>query len=627
MYDQTKERPSAATFRILGPLEITSAAGPLTLRGMIARRLVGVLLLTPGEWVGDERLVQLVWGPSGASRAALHNTVSRLRNVLRGSLGSADVLDYSAARYRLDVSPHGVDAVRFRDGLVAAAAENDPHVRMERLRDALSEWRGPVLADTSEWIRADPAVVALEKARLECACGLADVAVELGRAEQALPFVERLAGELPYDEPLQARLIGLLAECGRRAEALRTYERVRRGLAEELGVDPSPELRRLHLALLRGDARLVLPGADAGPPEPRPRGDAVPAMLPRDVADFTGRDTQTRYVRRLMGAARRREAVDVLVLTGKIGVGKTALAVHIAHECKEDFPDGQLFIDLRGAGAVPLTPEAVLGRFLRALGMRDDAIPEGLEERSELYRSRLSGRRILIVLDNAADEAQIRPLLPGDPGCTVLVTSRFRLSALEGARQFNLDVHEPDQALALFARVVGEDRVAAEPEAARTIIEMCGRLALAVRVASLRLVSQPHRKLAWLADLLSDERYRLGELAIADLAVQASLTLTYESLDAEERRLFRWLGLLAMPEFTAWTAASLIDRSIAHTERLLDRLVHAHLLEVQTHGSEGEVGYRFHNLIRCYARERAIMEETAEPIALQASPRPVRRLA
>ncbi|WP_078559432.1 BTAD domain-containing putative transcriptional regulator [Streptomyces sp. PRh5] len=601
------------SFRVLGALEITSAIGHvITLRGVNARRLLGVLLLTPGEWVSDERLIELAWSPMGASRAALHNAVSRLRGWLHTSVDCSVALEYSAARYRIKVPPESVDVVRFRSQLADAEHARSRQERADHLLAALGEWRGPVLAHTREWIRTDPEVVNLEKSRLDSTCELADIALQTGGIEQALPYVERMAGALPYDEPLQARLITMLGACGRRAEALRVYEEVRAGLAEELGVDPSAELRDVHLRLLRGDylteptpcgegGETTLAFAAAAPK-------ATPAMLPRDIADFAGREEETRQIGRFLRVSQLRKRVDVLVVSGKLGVGKTALAIHAGHMHKDAFPDGQLFVDLRGTGPEPLPPGAVLAQFLRALGVDTSHLPADLGERAALYRTHLSGRRVLVVLDNALDETQVRPLLPGSAGCTVLVTSRYRLLSLEGTRRLTLDVPTRHEAFALLANVMGRQRVTAEPEAARTVIDVCGRLPLAVRAAGQRLAARPHRNLAWMVEQLSDERRRIGELDVDDVALRTHLALSYEALGGEECALFRWAALLATSDFTASTAAELIGRSVEHTERLLDRLVQANLLEVCPLAQETEAKYHFHELIRCYARERAVVD-------------------
>ena len=307
----------------------------------------------------------------------------------------------------------------------------------------------------------------------------------------------------------------------------------------------------------------------------------------------------------------------ISAIAGKAGVGKTALAVRVAHRLRPRFPDGQLYVNLRGAEAQALDPAEVLAGFLRALGVEGAVIPEGLEERVRLYRSRLADRRVLVVLDNAASEAQVRPLLPGSHGCAVLVTSRARLGGLEAAHSLTLDVLDPDQAVALLAKLAGPGRVAAEPEAAQQIVRLCGWLPLAVRIAGARLAGRPHWRLALLAERLADEHRRLDELATGDLEVRASVALSYHGRGEQERRLFRLLGLLAAPSFPAWVAAALLDIGLAEAEGLLERLVDAQLVEAAGQDQAGQLRYRLHDLLRVYARERLHAEEPAS--AQQAS--------
>jgi hypothetical protein len=338
-----------------------------------------------------------------------------------------------------------------------------------------------------------------------------------------------------------------------------------------------------------------------------PRASAItPAQLPADITDFTGRKTQLATVTHLTAAADR-SATMLVAITGRAGVGKTTLAVHAAHRLRTQYPDGQLFVDLRGTQANPLPAADVLARFLRSLGVDRAAIPDDGEERAALYRSRLADRRLLILLDDAACEAQLRPLLPGTPGCAVLVTSRARLTGLSGARLVDLDVFEPDQAVELLARVAGPQRVAAEPAAAREIVRLCGFLPLAVRVAGARLSARGHWPLSRLEADLSDAR--LDTLRLGDLHVRASFALSYESLDGMARRAFRLLGLLEIHDFAPWVTAALLDVPQARAEELMDALVDQHLLEVAGRDAGGRLRYRFHDLLRIYAREVVAAQE------------------
>ncbi len=348
-------------------------------------------------------------------------------------------------------------------------------------------------------------------------------------------------------------------------------------------------------------------------------GPGVPHQLPLDIADFVGRAELVSELRGWLdlrpdcvpGTARG-AALAICAVSGKAGVGKSALAVHVAHRSAADFPDGQLYANLRGArvgGMSPVDPGEVLGRFLRALGVDGSAVPSGLEERAALYRSRLAGRRVLVVLDDAAGEAQVRPLLPGTPHCAVLLTSRARLAGLEGARLLHVDVLGARPALELLGRIAGEERVAAEPDAAAAIVAACGRLPLAVRIAGARLAARGHWPLGRMAELLAGEHDRLNALAYGDLDVRASLSLSYRGLRAEQQRLFRRLGLLDAEEVAAWVARPLLDCSVARAEALLDDLADAQLVDVISHDVPGRTRYRLHDLTRAYARERVLAEE------------------
>jgi tetratricopeptide (TPR) repeat protein/transcriptional regulator with XRE-family HTH domain len=337
---------------------------------------------------------------------------------------------------------------------------------------------------------------------------------------------------------------------------------------------------------------------------------AVPRQLPPDITDFTGRELALQWLHaRLERREHQSTALVITAAVGKAGVGKTTLAVHAAHQMRALFPDGQLYVNLRGVEAQALDPSDVLGRFLRALGVDGQSIPDNVDERADLYRSLMADRHALVLLDNAADEAQIRPVLPAGAGNTVLVTSRTRLTGVAGTEVIDLDVLPPEQAVELLGKIAGADRVAREPAAAQVIASLCGHLPLAVRIAGARLAAKPHWRLQRMAHRLA-EHQRLDELTAGDLEVRASVGLSYDGLGETEQRAFRLLGLLEVPDFASWMLAALLDISAPDAEEVADQLADAQLLDTIGEDATGQLRYRFHDLVRLYARERLLAEDT-----------------
>ena len=339
---------------------------------------------------------------------------------------------------------------------------------------------------------------------------------------------------------------------------------------------------------------------------------AVPRQLPPDISDFTGREVALEWLHgRLRGLERGSTAVVITAAVGKAGVGKTTLAVHAAHQLGAQFPDGQLYVNLRGVEAQALDPADVLGRFLRALATEPRDIPDDVDERADLYRSLTADRRMLVLLDNAADEAQVRPLLPAGAGNAVLITSRTRLAGLAGAEVVDLDVLSPQQAVELLGKIAGTHRVAREPAAAEVIAALCGYLPLALRIAGARLAAKPQWRLQRLADRLGEQHRRLDELTAGDLEVRASVAMSYYGLGETEQRAFRRLGLLEVPDFASWMLAALVSVSPNEAEEVADHLADAQLLDTIGEDPSGQPRYRIHDLVRLYARERVATDETA----------------
>jgi DNA-binding SARP family transcriptional activator/tetratricopeptide (TPR) repeat protein len=603
-------------FRLLGPVEVWDGDERIDLGGAKQRALLALLLLNANRIVHRAQVIDWLWDtqPPRTAENLVHGYVSRLRRALgrcRMAEPSSQRLRTQPFGYLLEVQPDELDLDRFQqlvDQAQQLIAARDLELATGTLRQALGLWHGLALANLPPSLALHAERARLEEARLVALQERLEVDLHLGRHTHLVGELEALIASYPGRERLCHQLMLALYRSGRQAEALTVYRNTRQVLVEELGLEPSPALQELERAILRAHPALeparMRVGAALEEPG-RPRG---PRQLPPDIDDFTGRQGTVAQVQELL-EGEQATAIVISAIAGKAGVGKTALAVRVAHRLRPWFADGQLYVNLRGVEAQALDPADVLAGFLRALGVEGAVIPDGLEERVRLYRSRLADRRVLVVLDNAASEAQVRPLLPGSRGCAVLVTSRARLSGLEAAHPLTLDVLDPDQAVELLAKLAGAGRVAAEPQAAQQIVRLCGWLPLAVRIAGARLAGRPQWRLALLAERLAAEHRRLDELAAGDLEVRASVALSYHGRGEQERRLFRLLGLLVAPSFPAWVAAALLEVDLAEAEGLLERLVDAQLVEVAGQDQAGQLRYRLHDLLRVYARERLQVEE------------------
>jgi DNA-binding SARP family transcriptional activator/tetratricopeptide (TPR) repeat protein len=590
--------------RLLGTVEarVDGRTAPLGPRKQ--RLVLAILALEANRQVPVERLVDLVW-PDGPPRTATHAVrvcVSGLRAALAGT--EADIQTRGTG-YLFVIDPSAVDAHRFRE-LAARARESATEAhRVALLDEALGLWSGPALDGAAPPATRERLCAGLEDARLAAVEDRADALLRLGRHGELVDELTNLVAAHPLRERLAGQQMLALYRGGRTGDALTAYQRIRSDLAEQLGLDPDGALQRLQAAILRGeDPAPSPPVADAtptaGPPPARP----IPAQLPAAVDGFAGRADELSTMDGLG------ETATVVVVGGTAGVGKTALAVHWAHRRRDWYPDGQLYLNLRGRGpGAPVRPEQALGGFLRALGVPAEEIPLDVDEAAARYRTLLAGRRMLVVLDNAAGVDQVRPLLPGAAGCLALVTSRDRLAGLavrDGARLLRLETLDAEQSAQLLTGLLGARRMAAAGEAAVDLARLCGRLPLALRIAAAQLVRHPGRPIADLVNQLR-EGDRLAMLEIEgdeQSAVRAAFDQSYVGLKPEEQRAFRLAGLLPGTDFTVQAAAALTGAAATQTGRSLARLVDAHLLDEPVPGR-----YLLHDLLRLYAQTLAGTED------------------
>ena len=596
---------------MLGPPEVWDDDRLVRLGGPQQRAVLALLLVQVNQVVSTERIIERLWGdraPS-AARNLVQGCVAKLRRALR--TGADDPLVTRAPGYLLRIEPEALDLGRFESLAAAAgrlAAADSLEAARSLLREALALWRGPAYDGIDlEVCRAE--AVRLEERRLAAIEKRIDIDLRVGPNTDLIGELRGMARDHPLRERLWGQLMLALYRTQRRADALDAYGEIRRALVDELGVEPGQALRQIHRAILSGTdgvAPVAEPARVRVPPAL-----AVPAQLPVAVAAFVGRD---RDLSRLDALRRDGGAASIAVICGTAGIGKTALAVQWAHAARDRFDGGQLYVDLRGYATVPPVPplEALAG-FLGALGVPAEQVPADEVQAAALYRTLLAGRRVFVLLDNAYGVEQVRPLLPGGPEHMVVVTSRDTLGGLvarDGAAHLTLGVLAPDEAREVLTRVLGHDRVDAEPDDAAALARLCAHLPLALRIAAADLVTRPGRRIgAHVAELNAGNR--LGTLAVdgdPDNAVRAAFDVSYGCLEPAAHLLFRRLGLAPGSDYTADDAAALlggVDRLAA--DRLLRRLAGAHLVDEHAPGR-----YACHDLLRVYAAERAAEEEPAE---------------
>ncbi|MFJ8623162.1 BTAD domain-containing putative transcriptional regulator [Kitasatospora sp. NPDC093550] len=550
------------------------ADGPLPLGAPRQRAVLVALLLRPDAVVTADQLIDDLWGdhPPGSPLVTLRSYVSQLRKILEPVRETPAVLLSQAGGYRLAVEPDHIDLWRAKHlhELAARHSPEQPARARELLAEALSLWRaepladlpGPLMHRERERLRELRLTLLEERLTLDVALG------------DPTPELAALAAEHPFRERLQALLIRALHRQGRTPEARAVYDALQHRLVEHLGIEPGPDLTTLRREL-------------------------DPDQLPSSPPHFTGRANHVAHIARALTAPPG-PGLRLVTVTGMAGVGKTALAVRAAHTVRPDFPDGRLYADLRGADLVPASPSDILADFLTTLGIRPSAVPRDLPGRSALFRTATAGKRLLILLDNARDDVQIQPLLPGSSDCAVLVTSRTVLSGVPSVLNLPLDVFSSREALGLLDSVIGRPRRSAQSVEAELLVEACGRLPLAVRIAAARLAAAPDQSIADLLRRLADDREGIAALRTRDLAIEQVFDVSYRLLPPSLATAFRMLAWVE-PDIGLESAAAVLDLPEGEAEWLAESLVDQALLE-----SLGAGRYRFHDLVRAFARRTSL---------------------
>jgi DNA-binding SARP family transcriptional activator/tetratricopeptide (TPR) repeat protein len=592
-------------FRLLGPVELWDAGQRHELGSSKERCVLAILLWGLGKSVSADVLVDRLWDehPPPKARNSLYSYVARLRSRLQRVASSGEVrLVSGSGCYTLEADPESVDLYRFRRLRAQASAigdSGDDEQAALLLGEADKLWRGAALTGLGgSW--ADRTRASLAGERLAATQDRITAELRRGRHAEMLTELTDLVAEHPFTETLVEHLMVALNRSGRPAEALQVYRRTRDQLVRELGTDPSQALRDLQQRILLGDPEL----APRPPASPAPRTQAAD-NLPRDIPNFTGRGAELRWLQDVVAAEPARTATVVVTIDGMAGSGKSTLALHAAHQLRDDFPGGRLYLQLHAhdASREPLDPAVGLDALLRLLGVPADRIPRTLEERATLWRTQLAYRRALVVLDDAASQEQVAPLLPGSASCLVIITSRTRLAGLAGIRELPLGVLSSADAAALFTSIADTVTVSDQEHVAE-ITRLCGQLPLAIQLVASRLA----RRSAWsasdLAERLSAAADRTGEIYTSNPEIAASFALSYQELSGEQRQLFRQLSLHPGPDFGMPAAAAGAGASAGDCERSLAALLDSRLLEEPVRGR-----YRSHNLIGAYARDLALRHD------------------
>lgn len=621
-------------FRLLGAFDISVGNRIIELGSGRQRAILALLLLQRGQIVRMERVYEALWedDPPATAKGQVHTCVSALRRELR-ELGGDGLLSTSAVGYFINVPDESFDVADF-ERLAgrgkAVAADGRLEDAVSDFRAALGLWRGPAAANVD--CRLVQAIVTrLNEERVRVLEECIEAELTLGEHHRLVSELSELVSDYPLRERLRALHMLALYRSGRQAEALESFQAVRNTLRDELGLEPGDKLTMLQRAILEQNKTLDWSAAKGEPVSP-PGGtrsvipvgtrSVVPRQLPAATADFAGRQDMLKFLADMLSRSTAGDgrSAPVACLHGEGGVGKTTLAVHAAHAVRHHYPDGQLFVQLQGADGRPAHPMHLLARLISSLGGSSNVLPHQLADRIAAYRSLLGDRRILIVLDDVSSATEAAALIPGNPECGVITTSRRPLSDLPGARHIQVEKLNESACVELLGNVIGTERTGAEPAAAQQLVRFCDCLPLAVRVVAARLATRRHWRIAKMVQRMADEPRRLDELALGGVGVRATLATSYSGLSQQARHLFTRLSLLGNADFGAWVSAPLLDESLDRACGVLDELVEVGLVEARTEeaysgethtGTDNITRFRMHDLVRIYALERLATDETA----------------
>jgi DNA-binding SARP family transcriptional activator len=597
-------------FRVLGSFEVIESSCNIAPTAPKPRQVMALLTLRRNSVVQTSELIDELWeeNPPVSAMTTLQTYIYKLRKIFQ-KCGAGEILQTRPAGYVLTIPDENVDLYWFEQAIKEGRAildRGDPVRTAEILADALAMWRGPALVDVIAGNLLSAYVARLEEVRFRALELRIETDLKVGRHLELIGELKSLVVRYPLHEGFHTSLMTALYHSRRRYEALDVYRMLRNNLVEQLGLEPGREVQQLHQALLSADlpAASVIesgPGLRRSPVKEHEDG-VAPTRLPADT-EFAGRGSDVEKLCRHLATppAEARGAGRITVISGMPGVGKTALAVHAAHRVRSAFGDGQLYADLKGSSECARDPAEVIHSFLRALGFPGHQIPEGLQDRSTLFRSVAAGRGLLLVLDDAASVAQVRPLLPDDPQCAVIITSRRKLEGPVGAWNIVIDVLDRADSFGLLARIIGRPRIHREQDGAEMLVDACDCLPLALRCVGNRLAAMPGYPLVRMAKELTRSRQRLPELRFGDLDLRSRFDSSYERLGDQEQGVFVLLSMLPS-KFTADAAADLLGWDVSEARRALDHLLNHHLMRCVQHN--GTVRYMFPKLARMYARER-----------------------